>query len=109
METNDRVYLSVETRWLTTAHASSGRAFLITRVQSRDLATHGWRIAYALTPPPTISTALVVPTKELINGSRKIADSTTLRASSDVVESKIAFFRAWSISAEWTAEQRRVS
>ena len=64
---------------------------------------------HTLTPPPIMSTALVVPTREVIKGSLKIIDSTTLRALSDLIEAKIAFFISWSTSAECTAVQRRVS
>jgi hypothetical protein len=66
-------------------------------------------MTHALTPPPIISTALVVPTRELIKGTLKIIDSTALRASSEIIEAKIAFFISESISAERTAVQRRVS
>ena len=38
-EMNDGADLSVEMRWLTTAHASSGRAFLIIGVESCGPAT----------------------------------------------------------------------
>ena len=55
------------------------------------------------------STALVVPTRELIDRSWKITDSTAFRALSDLIEATMAFLRSGSTSAEWAAEQTRVS
>lgn len=46
-----------------------------------------------MTPPPTISTALVVPTRAVIRGFWKITDSTAFRAFSDLVEARMVFLR----------------
>ena len=67
------------------------------------------RITHALTPPPITSTALVVPTSDLVLGSLNIMDSTALRASSEVPESRIARRSSFSTFAEWVAMQTKVS
>ena len=103
-----RIHLSVAMRWLITAQASSGRAFLISNIHSTK--RFGQRVVtYVLIPPLIMSTALVVPTRDLINGSSKAMDSTAFKALSDLVDAKIAFLVFLSISVEWTAVHRRLS
>lgn len=66
----------------------------IPNYQCSVMQSEGDMFTYDLKPPPTISTALVVPTKALIKGSRKITDSTAFRSLSDLVEAKMAFLKS---------------
>ena len=68
----------------------------------RHSVTVVWRqmIAYDLTPPPTMSTALVVRTRALIMESWETMDWTVLRALADLIDAKIVFLTCLSTSAE---------
>ena len=61
------------------------------------------------TPPPMISTAVVVPISALILLSSRTSVSTRLRAPSDSMDSRIAFRRSFGTLEECAAVQTSVS